>query len=149
MVHTEVYTGRPFYESFIFIAVVTGALSYLWLKKSHAPRKETMVLAVLLGAVVGFAAYPGALRLNQLTDQQGLQSYDYQMQADYSFIPDRKDLPVLTFPRERNMWSRYPKGYRYAFRLRKGGLGFYQVDLAPVYEKFQQDWYGKKTGSSK
>ena len=57
------------------------------------------------------------------------------MQDDLSLQPVRAGLPVLTFPHERKYWASLESGSIHALLLRKGGGGFYQIDMAPIYAK--------------
>ena len=93
-----------------------------------------------LGCALAAALYPGLLRVNQLTDRGGLVSHRYALQADLSLKPVEDGLPVLRFPRYADYWAHFARGSLHEFALRRGGLGFYQVDMAPVNEDMRA-WY--------
>jgi hypothetical protein len=44
-------------------------------------------------------------------------------------------LPTLKFDEAREYWAHQEPGSLHAFLLRQGGLGFYQVEMAPIYAK--------------
>ena len=49
------------------------------------------------------------------------------------FSPVDPNLPVLRFPRDADYWRQFKLGTTHQFELRKGGLGFYQVNMQPVH----------------
>jgi hypothetical protein len=130
----ETYAGSPPYFLFAAAGLLAGGLAWIWLRAGEVPASERAVIAVLLGAALGAALHPGLLRANQLTDSAGLRTYRYTLEADLRLIPLESGPPALRFPRDLEYWMQFRRGSVHEFRLRRGGLGFYQIDMAPVHE---------------
>lgn len=133
LLNTETYAEDPWYPLYAGVGGLTALLVAVGLLRVNIPKAESLALGVLLGLVLGLACYPGLLRLNQLTDTVGLLSYTYTLNEDLSLTPPEKHLPTLTFPSEQDYWAHFTPGTAHQFRLRHGKLGFYQVEMAPIY----------------
>jgi hypothetical protein len=131
-IRSEAYVDTPFYLSYTLLAILVAIVAGAWLRRSSVPVLESSVLAVMLGAAVGAAAYPGTLRINALTDSAGLKTYEYVRAADGSYSPPKADLPRLSFSDYGEYWGQFADGSTYEFQLRQGGLGFYQLNMVPV-----------------
>ena len=142
--NTETYATEPLYPIYV-TAGLTIALLGVWLMRAaEVPIIEALVVATLTGGAFGAALYPGLLRINELTDTAGLQTYEYTMIEPAYFVPEQEGLPELRFPeRHREFWAQHTPASRHAFELRKGGLDFYQIDMRPVYDRIR-DYYEKK-----
>ena len=138
VINQETYASRPPYAFFALLGVVAALIAGRWLGGESVPRAERVGLAIILGATFGAALYPGLLRINQLTDRVGLQTYLYQLQRDGSLAPLQTGPPDLNFPRYADYWSSFSAGSLHEFRLRKGGLGFYQVDMTPINDAMRK-----------
>jgi hypothetical protein len=46
--------------------------------------------------------------------------------------PVRAGPPTMTFEGHEEYWDQFRRGERREFMLRRGALGFYQIDMAPV-----------------
>ena len=141
----EVYVDTPFYLTYLFAAVLVAVLAVRWLRSGTVPGLESSVLAVMLGLAVGAAAYPGALRVNALTDSAGLQTYAYIRAADGTYLPPKAGLPRLSFSGYGEYWGQFADGSSYSFELRKGGLGFYQLNMVPV-KAAMREYYRSHSG---
>jgi hypothetical protein len=132
----EAYVDKPLYEAYVAGGVALSVLALLLMRRASVPLPETLTIAILAGAAFGAALYPGLLRINQLTDREGLIAHEYKMVKPASFVPLKPELPAIKFP-ERHVffWSSHTLGQIETFRLRKGGLGFYQIDMAPIYKR--------------
>jgi len=117
--------------------------SMLWLLSAKVPRPETLGLSLLLGITAGVALYPGLLRVNEATDDEGLRTYDYRLTEYVVFSPVDSNLPVLNFPKDADYWGQFKLGTTHRFELRKGGLGFYQVNMEPVHAKMHEYFVGR------
>jgi len=137
-VNTEAYAGEPFYHVYIAAGLVAAILAFAWLRAGRVPVAESVMVALLTGGALGAALAPGLLRINQLTDKEGLQPYEYRLEADFSFSPVTGDLPVIRINRYRSYWSGFSIGSLHTFELRRGGLGFYQVNLRPIQEQIRE-----------
>jgi len=138
VLNEETYASQPPYGFLVLLGVIVALIAGRWLRGGNVPNAERVGLAIVLGATFGVAFYPGLLRINQLTDGVGLQTYVYQLQRDGTLAPLQKGPPDLIFPRYADYWSAFSVGSLHEFRLRKGGLGFYQVDMAPINEAMRE-----------
>lgn len=129
----ETYAGFFPWTTWISGGVVAAALSYLWLSRAKLPFVIAAVLSLMLGLDTGFAMYPGLLRLNRFTDTAGAQPHEYVLREYVRLEPRETGLPVIDFNQGREYWRQFQPGASYTLYLRRGGLGFYQLDLAPVY----------------
>ena len=139
----EVYAVDPPLVLFAVGGAIVVLAGLLWFASAGVPRAETLGLSLLLGGAFGFAQYPGALRVNAATDSQGLHSYDYRLTNYVVFSPLDTKVPELRFPNDANYWRQFKLGTVHPFELRMGGLGFYQVDMAPVHAKMH-DYFASK-----
>ena len=137
MLKTEAYAVEPPVQLFILAGGAAFLFCALLLGASGVPRAETVGVALLFGAASGFALYPGALRINQLTDSDGLRAYPYRMKQHVQWEPRDDNLPALTFTDFLEYWHQFKPGAEREFLLRRGGLGFWQVELAPVREEMK------------
>lgn len=140
----ETYASRPPYVSCVMLGLLAAVIAGRWMRAGDVPVGESIGLGIVLGATFGAALYPGLLRINQLTDPVGLQTHVYQLQTNGSLAPLRKNLPVLAFPRYADYWSSFSAGSLHEFRLRKGGLGFYQVDMAPINDAMHRYYRNRR-----
>ena len=135
----EIYVEAPLFKVYFWGGTVVFLLTTIWLIWGKVPKGESIVLALMVGGCFGFALYPGLLRINQFTDTQGLQTYQYVLQKDYSLQPrENKELPSLSFEKDLDYWSHFEWESIHNFKLRKGGLGFYQVDMSEIYEDMRE-----------
>jgi hypothetical protein len=140
----EVYAVDPPLVLFGVAAAIALLATMLWLVSAGVPRAEAFGLSLLLGAAAGAALYPGLLRVNEATDDEGLRAYDYRLTAYVVFSPMDPNLPVLTFEGVADYWGQFKIGTIHRFELRKGGLGFYQVNMQPVHVKTREYFSGRK-----
>jgi len=129
----ETYAGFFPWATWISGGVVAAVLSYLWLSRAKLPFVIAAVLSLMVGLDAGFAMYPGLLRLNRITDTAGAQPHEYVLREYVRLEPREAGLPVIDFKHGREYWRQFQPGAAYTLYLRRGGLGFYQLDLAPVY----------------
>ena len=66
----ETYVQDPPYAVFAVIGVVVAMAGWIWMIRGKVPMAEGLVIALLTGCGAGVAAYPGALRVNALTDRE-------------------------------------------------------------------------------
>ncbi len=135
----------------VIISLLPVPVAYAVMQKVGVPFTEGLALAILLGVMLGLAMPPAMLRINQITSD-GLQSHQYRLNSDLKLIPvdyTGSDLPELYFPGDREYWEHFEEGSRHEFYLRKGELGFYQLDMAPVYKKMRKYYIEKRKAESK
>ncbi len=114
------------------IALLGASAGLLVVRKVPLPGREKVALPILLGVAAGFAAYPGLLRINMLTDDDGLRSEAFRQAEDLRLVPLKENLPVIRAPRYDHYWRTFETGRIHEIEIRKGGLGFYQYDRAPI-----------------
>lgn len=134
MVIGETYVSRPAYELFAVGGLAAAILATRLLRAKAVPPRESALLGALLGAAIGCALYPGALRLNQWTDSAGLQVHTYRSQGEGRFTPPDESLPELRFEDHSEYWRQIGAGESREFELRRGGLGFYQLNMRPIHK---------------
>jgi WD40 repeat protein len=129
---TETYTEGPMYYVYFFSGVGMAVFQMAMLMSAKVPKRESVIVALLVGGAFTVASHPGMLRFNQLTDTEGLKPYQYELQSDLSFEPvTDKTLPRLYLGDE-EFWSTFEFGSIHEFELRKGALDFYQINLIPI-----------------
>lgn len=116
------------------VGLVTIVLAYRIIKDSKIPKAVSTGLAVLIGMAMSVALYPGLLRLNQVTDSQGPKAYEYVLREYIHLVPMNNDLPEVTLNRYRDYWDQFPLGSSHQLYLRRGALGFYQLNVAPLLD---------------
>ncbi len=140
----ETYAERPFYEFYAITGILLTIIVGVWLLRAQVPRVESLTLAVLVGAGLAVALYPGLLRINAISDPSGLQEYAYVLESNQTFKAVDMGLPALHFERDREYWAQFELGSIHHFELRNGGLGFYQLNVAPVYAALKEFYRGQE-----
>jgi hypothetical protein len=135
--NTETYVEKPPVQDFMLAGIVVFLVSAALLAQARVPGAESVGLGFLLGVAVGVASYPGALRLNELTDMDGLRPHGYRMKQVAVWEPGDATLPTLKFTDFLEYWDQFKPGAQREFLLRRGGLGFFQVEMAPVREEMK------------
>lgn len=139
VINSETYVEDAPIILFVIAGVMVALFFVLWFINNAVPRGNALVLAMLLGAMAGLVLYPGLLRINQLTDDEGLKAYSYRHVNGPRFEPVEAAMPdIVMF--EDGYWYSLPDGSEMVFWLRRGGLGFYQIDMAPIYQQTRM-WY--------
>ena len=139
---TEIYfTANEFYADYVpyhlisLSALIGVLIVHLALRHFEPERKNSALYALLFGLGIGLAAYPLLARVNAWTDNAGLHAYEYWLDVDYvwrSREPGTPDLDI--YLSGSRWWRQFHPGDSYTFELRTGGLGFWQVNMSPVYE---------------
>jgi hypothetical protein len=138
----ESYIDDPhqFTGLYVGAGIAAGVLGGLWLSRSALKRVEQYGLAILLGAVAGFAMIPGALRINEFIGGNPLVSYDCRIIRDNDAIilqPLAPGIPPIKYFANNPYWAKFGKGAVYPVRIRKGILGFYQFDSDVITERMR------------
>ena len=105
---------------------------------NRVPQAESWGVSVVLGAAFAAALYPGLLRVNQLTDGEGLKPQQYRLEDYVRLKALDPQLPDLLFIDYHEYWQQFPRGSQHEFLMRKGALGFHQVDMGPVHERMRE-----------
>jgi hypothetical protein len=138
----EIYfTANEFYADFVpyqligLSALLGFLIVHLALRHFEPERKNNAMYALLFALGIGLAAYPMLARVNAWTDTTGLQAYEYHLDHDYVWRSSEPGAPDLDMYLSGSRWWRqFHPGDSYTFELRNGGLGFWQVNMSPVYE---------------
>lgn len=127
--------------------LLVGALAVVaaWKLGQGAPRLERSVVGVLAVAACVAATHPAMLRLNAATAQA--ETLPYVSLGEGRFEPAGERLPAidlsgLAVP---EYWAEYPPGARQELTLLNGSLGFYQLELAPIYERTRRFYRDRET----
>jgi hypothetical protein len=136
----ETYVDDPPYQAFVVFGAAVAGVGALWMYRSGVPIAESLLVALLAGGAAGAGAYPGTLRLNAVTDSEGLRTYEYQLTHGREFVPLSEGPPVLRFSGYHDYWSQFAAGSLHRFELRRGGLGFYQLNMEPI-ERELKNYY--------
>jgi hypothetical protein len=135
------FTANEFYADYvpyqlISLSALTGfMIVHLALRHFEPERRNSALYALLFGLGIGLAAYPLLARINAWTDNAGLHAYEYWLDTDYVWRATEPGTPDLDIYLSGSRWWRqFHPGDSYTFELRKGGLGFWQVNMSPVYE---------------
>ena len=134
LVQGDAYAGTAPYVLFAAFGLIMAVAATIWFIRALLPPVESIGLALLLGVFAAFAAWPGILRLNALTDTDGAETYTYTLFPGHVLRPEQADLPILNRPIDNQFWSRQPVGSRWQFEMRRGMFGFWQYDTEPVIE---------------
>lgn len=143
----ETYAGHYPWTIWALAGAIAAVLVYRWLNAARLPFVVALVLSVMIGLDTGFALYPGLLRLNQLTDTAGMRPYEYVLREYVRLEPVGMDLPVIEFHQGIEYWQQFKPGSSCTLYLRRGGLDFYQLDLAPVYAETRAFYERRNTHS--
>ena len=132
---SEFYAGDAPYVLIGFSMLLGFFVILSALRHFEPERKNSALYALLFGLGVGLAAYPFLVRVNAWTDSDGLHDFDYRLGTDYVWHAVLPGTPNLEMYLSGSLWWRqFVPGDSYTFALRKGGLGFWQVNMTPVYE---------------
>lgn len=143
---SEFYVAEPPYVYMVIGAIVAMIVSYLLLLKTKFALAEKIILALMVGASMVAVMYPLMLRVNEWTDTEGLQRYAYVKSGliDWTSESGNYQIPPLKFDLDYSKyWAQFDVGDTKQFELRKGGLGFYQLNMKPVYAE-QRVFYKDK-----
>ena len=130
----EFYAGAGPVFWLIACGLAGSALAFILLLVFEPDRKDSIIYALLFGLGVGLAAHPFLVRVNTWTDLGGLKSHEYRLNNEQVWIATNDGPPDLDlYLSSSDWWQRFKPGDTYTFELRQGGLGFWQVNMDPVY----------------
>ena len=138
----EYYAGVTPWHMFAAAALCGLGLAAIMLHVAGHLSSQGKLMAMLFGVGAGLASYPFLLRVNAWTDPVGLQSYSYTL-GDGDTWAAEADVPDLVFDIGSDYWDQFEPGDTKSFELRFGGLGFYQVNMLPVYAE-QRAYYASR-----
>jgi hypothetical protein len=136
----EYYAGGKPWALIVCITVISTALVVGAAGKSASKREDLKKVAVASLMGLGLLTYAILPRMNQWTDRDGLQPIEYTLGEDRVWRADDAELPTFEFGGQGSFWDAIPTGTQKRFDLRKGGLGFWQINMARLYEQ-QKAYY--------
>ena len=136
--NTEDYALSPPWDSFFIIGFSLSIASFIALNQKKIPKTVAIGLSLMLGGAGYFASYAALLRVNQFTDTASLQDHEYVIGDENTLKPVEPNLPEIKVDSEA-FWKQ-PVGTPITVSLRKGGLGFYQMDKEDIYSQMRY-WY--------
>jgi hypothetical protein len=141
--NAEVYAVEPPLVLFVLAGFAAAMACVVLIGRYPLPRMEAWALSLLLGGAVGVALYPALLRLNQITDADGLKPYQFTLVEHVLLRPDNRELPEIRFRGYPEYWQQFRVGTKHELVLRRGGLGFWQLDRAPLHARMREFYVGK------
>jgi len=138
LVNSETYAVKPPAVLYVLAGAIALLACGMVLALNRVPQAESWGVSLVLGAAFAAALYPGLLRLNQITDAEGLQPQQYRLEEHVLLKPLDPKLPDLTFIDYHEYWQQFPRGSQHEFLMRRGALGFHQVDMGPVHERMRE-----------
>ena len=138
LVNSETYAVKPPAVLYVLVGVMVLLACGIVLAWNRVPQAESWGVSVVLGAAFAAALYPGLLRVNQLTDGEGLKPQQYRLEDYVRLKALDPQLPDLLFIDYHEYWQQFPRGSQLEFLMRKGALGFHQVDMGPVHGRMRE-----------
>lgn len=121
-----------------FVGATVAAALIALVSGRGAPARERWAVGMLLVVAVTGAVYPGLLRLNSMTAEPQIVTYQAVGPGQFeSAEPGRPDLDLRKLDIA-EYWAEYPPGSEYDFELLKGTVGFYQLDLSPLFARTRE-----------
>lgn len=122
---------------FFIIGVSAALLVFPLLWSSELAKAEAVGLFLMVGLAGGLAAYPGALRINALTDDEGPRVIEYRLEPTGWLLADQPAIPALFAPINHDYWLAQESGSRWEIQLYRGGLDFWQYARKPLLADVQ------------
>ena len=154
LIGPEDYPSRSFnlIQYLTIGGILIGIISGIWLSRNKIPPVICAVLAGLIGITFSMALYPGALRINMMTDSVGLQDHEYYVQFGLHTVklkPSEPDLPEIDTFDVDPYWTQFEEGHVYTVKIRKGGLGFYQFDSSRITDDIRLFYKHMRSGNKR
>lgn len=108
------------------------------LRRGRVPSNAAWALAIMLAIALKIASLPLLQRIDALTATDTFAEQPYRLQADGSFAPLAEGPPALRLRGALRNYARdLPVVTEQRFLLRRGGLGIWQLDERPLYERLR------------
>lgn len=131
------YAGTLPWDLFFIIGASAALLVFPLLWSSELAKAEAIGLFLMVGLAGGLAAYPGALRINALTDDEGPRVIEYRLESSGRLLADHPAIPALFAPINHDYWLAQERGSRWEIQLYHGGLDFWQYARKPLLADVQ------------
>jgi hypothetical protein len=137
----EYYAGSPPYVAIAICAAAGGGLVFLLLRRWDAGGASHATYSTLAAIGFGLAVYGFLPRLNIWTAAQEPAAHLYTLDENFVWQPASPSMPPLNlYLHASRWWGQFGPGDTYSFHLRRGGLGFWQVDMRTIYAE-QKRYY--------
>ena len=120
-----------YFLSSIIIGILIIVLFAIWIYRAKIKGDDKFIFMACVAWMVLTISSPAAIVLTQITGIDGLQTYQYRHQGHGTFKPVNSNYPELRL-RDSKYWRTFPKNTIHQFELRKGWLGFYQIDTKSI-----------------
>lgn len=134
---SEAYAGNPPVGIYAAGGLLIAGTCFYLLVRAKLPLYVSILLPAMAGLAFAAALHPALLRINQLTDKSGHVAYVYLRQPDGRYLPEHAGPPPLSIHHPTEYWAQFTPDSTYMFELRKGGLGFWQLNEAPLLEAYR------------
>lgn len=122
----------------ILAGVVAACAAVVITWRSRLNLAERLILPLLVGGAISFAAVPGILRLNALTASTPSRPVVFEQQPDLSLVPvSAPGVPAFRPDRYDWYWLGFDAGHMHTLKVRKGGLGLWTYDLADLRDQMR------------
>lgn len=125
---------------FIVLALLLTFLSALYLIANKVPTGESLVLALLLGIVTVFTSPIIVLRINALSDSQGLFLHHYEVNVskhNVTLLSHDSQIPDINYFAPNRYWQQHNARKDYPVYIRKGGLEIHQFNLTLIKDEIK------------
>lgn len=109
----------------------------LWLGR-RAPITERVVVSALTVAALAVAVYPGLLRFNAATAESRVVEYAQTAPGRFRAVAGAYPDIDLSDRSLSEYWAQHDPEARHPFTLLRGDADFWQLDLAPLYERTRE-----------
>jgi hypothetical protein len=137
-VFSDVYIDSPPLNLFVSGGLVFAVVAFLVMHRAKIPMYIIISLALMNGVAFAAAMHPGLLRINQLTDNDGLREFTYIREANNIYSPEQPGTPAISMQQPYEYWAQFQPGSRYVFLLRRGQLGFWQLNESSLIESYRE-----------
>lgn len=127
LLHETYAEGLPILP-LMLVAIFGLVVGLLIARLARLPFHERILLPALVATGLVFAAFPGLLRLNILTDSAGPVLVEYQHAGNSVLRPLDPAWPEIHAPRFERYWNESGRDEIHVISVRKGGLGFHQYN---------------------
>lgn len=134
----EFYIDSPPYKLIAILMSIAAVISFILMLLTDASALEKVSFALMITVAFGLVSHPLLLRINSFTDDKGLQTIDFVKSSIISWEPKEENslIPRVRFSyKSSEYWRQFEQDDVKQFQIRKGGLGFYQINMKPIYEE--------------
>lgn len=123
--------------------IPASLLLYPLLLRTRLPRKEALLLPLVLGLSVCLAAIPAIMRVDRMTGSGDFAETLFFLDSGTTFKPIVSGPPRLRFHNSDEYWAQLQPGAEQGFYLRQGGLGLWQLHAGSIRQDMRL-WYSSK-----